>query len=137
MEHKYPGIPSLLLHEVDAESPFRIKDVEIQPIGVMHYKLPILGYRIGDFAYLIDVKSIPDGEYAKLEGLDTLVINALRIGEHISHLSLSQALEEIEKIAPKKAYLIHMSHGIGLHDVVQQALPDNVFLSYDGLEIFI
>ncbi|GAB6124034.1 MBL fold metallo-hydrolase [Dysgonomonas termitidis] len=137
MEQKYPGIPALLLHEVDAEKPFRIKNVEIQPIGVMHYKLPILGYRIGDFAYLTDVKFIPDREYAKLEGLDTLVINALRIGEHISHLNLSQALEQIKKIAPKKAYLIHMSHGIGLHDMVQRTLPGNVFLSYDGLEVFI
>jgi phosphoribosyl 1,2-cyclic phosphate phosphodiesterase len=137
MEYKYPGVTALILHEVDAERPFRIKNIEVEPIGVMHYKLPILGYRIGDFAYLTDVKSIPDGEYAKLEDLDTLVINALRIGEHISHLSLSQTLEEIKKIVPKKAYLIHMSHGIGLHDVVQRNLPDNVFLSYDGLEIFI
>ncbi|MFV0313318.1 MAG: MBL fold metallo-hydrolase [Dysgonomonas sp.] len=137
LEHKYPGVPALLLHEVDKDRPFTIKNVEVQPIGVMHYKLPILGYRIGNFAYLTDVKFIPEGEYSKLEGLDVLVINALRIGEHISHLNLSQALGEVKKIAPKKTYLIHMSHGIGLHDVVQRALPDNVFLSYDGLEVFI
>lgn len=136
-EHKYPGVPALILHEVDKKIPFKIKNVEIQPIGVMHYRLPILGYRIGNFAYLTDVKSIPEGEYSKLEGLDVLVINALRIGDHISHLSLSQALDEVKKISPKKAYFIHMSHAIGLHDVVQQSLPDNVFLSYDGLEIYV
>jgi phosphoribosyl 1,2-cyclic phosphate phosphodiesterase len=134
-ENKYPGIPILSLHEIDAEKPFKVEHVEIQPVKVMHHKLPILGYRIGNLAYLTDVKSIPDREYAKLKGLDVLIVNALRIKSHLSHLNLSEALAEVKRIAPKRAYLIHMSHHIGLHDDVQKTLPDNVFLSYDGLEI--
>lgn len=134
-EQRYPGVPALILHEVSAEEPFNVEDVEIQPINIMHYRLPILGYRIGSFAYLTDVKVIPEKEFEKLQGLDTLVIGALRIGEHIAHLSLSEALNMIKRIAPKKAYLIHMSHQIGLHEEVQKNLPENVFLSYDGLEI--
>lgn len=134
-ENKYPGVPSFRLHEISSNSTFKIGKIDIQPIRVMHYMLPILGYRIGNFAYLTDVKNIPDEEYVKLEKLDTLVINALRIEEHMSHLTLEQALEEVAKIAPQKAYLIHMSHHIGLHDEVQKELPENVYLSYDGLNI--
>ncbi|MFT4223139.1 MBL fold metallo-hydrolase [Dysgonomonas sp.] len=134
-DHKYPGVPIFRLHEVDPAKTFFIHEIEITPIEVMHHKLPILGYRIGDFAYLTDVKSIPEGEYTKLKGLDTLVINALRIEEHMSHLNLEQALAEVEKIKPRKTYFIHMSHHIGLHEQVQKRLPENIFLSYDGLEI--
>lgn len=97
--------------------------------------LPILGYRINNFAYLTDVKHIPEEEYNKLKDLDTLVISSLRIEKHISHLNLVEALEEIKKISPKKAYLTHMSHQMGLHDKIQAVLPPNVYLSYDGLEI--
>ncbi len=132
--NRYPGVPTFTLHEVQNDK-FYVKDTGIIPVRVMHYKLPILGYRIDNFAYLTDVKTIPQEEYKKLKGLDVLVINALRIGEHLSHLNLSQALEEVNKIAPKKAYLIHISHNIGLHEAVQKTLPENVFLSYDGLEI--
>ncbi|MFV0417350.1 MAG: MBL fold metallo-hydrolase [Dysgonomonas sp.] len=134
-EHRYPGVPALNLHEINADEVFCIEEVEIQPVNIMHYRLPILGYRIGDFAYLTDVKVIPEEEFEKLKGLDTLVINALRTGEHIAHLSLSEALKLIERIAPQKAYLTHMSHQIGLHEEVQKTLPDNVFLAYDGLEL--
>lgn len=134
-ENKYPGVPSFNLYEVNASSTFNIEGIEIQPVSVMHYMLPILGYRIKSFAYLTDVKHIPEDEYGKLKNLDTLVISALRIEEHLSHLSLQEALEEIHKIAPKRAYLIHMSHRIGLHEEVQAKLPENVYLSYDGLEI--
>lgn len=134
-DNKYPGVPSFILHEVGFDLPFNIGNTPIQPIRLMHHRLPILGYRIHDFAYLTDVKSIPENEYQKLEGLDILVINALRHEEHLSHLSLSEAIDIIEKIAPKRAYLIHMSHRIGLHDKVQAGLPENVYLSYDGLEL--
>ncbi len=134
-EKKYPGVPLLDLHEIESSQTFSVEGIEIVPIRLMHYKLPILGYRIGNFAYLTDVKYIPEEEYDKLRGLDVLVINALRIGEHISHLNLSQALDEVKKIAPKQAYLIHMSHYIGLHDEVNCNLPEAVFLSYDGLEV--
>lgn len=134
-DNKYPGVPSINLNRIDEDRSFYIQDIEILPVTVMHYKLPILGYRIGNFAYLTDAKYIPEEEYAKLKNLDTLVINALRINEHISHQTLQEALETIERIAPKRAYLIHMSHQIGLHAEVEKTLPPNVFLSYDGLEI--
>ncbi|MDR2950623.1 MAG: MBL fold metallo-hydrolase [Dysgonomonas sp.] len=134
-ENKYPGVPSFRLHEIENNTTFNIADIKIQPIRVMHYMLPIFGYRIGNFAYLTDVKHIPEEEYAKLKNLDTLVISALRIEEHISHLTLEEALEEVRKIAPRKAYFIHMSHHMGLHEEVQKRLPENIYLSYDGLEI--
>lgn len=134
-EHRYPGVPTFRLHEVSHEGPFCIGDIDIQPINIMHHMLPILGYRINNFAYLTDVKHIAEEEYYKLKNLDTLVISSLRIDKHISHLNLIEALEEIKKISPKKAYLTHMSHQMGLHDKVQAILPPNVYLSYDGLEI--
>ncbi|MDR2954611.1 MAG: MBL fold metallo-hydrolase [Prevotella sp.] len=134
-EHRYPGIPSFILHEIDSDKDFWVDGIEVVPIDILHYRLPILGYRIRNFAYLTDVKTIPESEFEKLKNLDTLVISALRIGEHLSHISLSEALDLIERIAPRRAYLIHMSHGIGLHQKVQEILPENVFLSYDGLEI--
>ncbi len=134
-EHRYPGVPTFRLHEVSHEASFCIGNIEIQPIKIMHHMLPILGYRINNFAYLTDVKHIPEEEYYKFKNLDTLVISSLRIDKHISHLNLIEALEEIKKISPKKAYLTHMSHQMGLHDKVQAILPPNVYLSYDGLEI--
>jgi len=134
-EHKYPGVPSFTLHQVNESEKFLIKGIEVQPIKLMHFRLPVFGYRIGNFAYLTDVKTIPEDEYDKLEGLDILVIDALRIGEHIAHFNLEQALETIKRITPKRAYLIHISHQMGLHEDVQKILPENVFLSYDGLEI--
>lgn len=134
-ETKYPGVPNLNLNLLKDDSPFYVEGIEIVPIQLMHYKLSIFGYRIGNFAYLTDLKSIPDEEYKKLEGLDALVMNALRIKEHISHQTLDEALENVKRIAPRKAYLIHMSHQIGLHTEVEKSLPDNVHLSYDGLEI--
>ena len=134
-ETKYPGVPNLNLNLLKDDSLFSIEGIEILPIQLMHYKLSIFGYRIGNFAYLTDLKSIPDEEYQKLEGLDVLVMNALRIKEHISHQTLDEALENVRRIAPRQTYLIHMSHQIGLHAEVEKSLPDNVHLSYDGLEI--
>lgn len=134
-EYKYPGIPILNLNEVNPNESFLVNGIEIQPIRLLHYNLPILGYRIGDFAYLTDVKYIPESEYSKLENLNVLVIDALRKTEHISHLTIDESLSIIRRIAPKRAYLIHMSHQFGLHAVEQKKLPSNVFISYDGLEI--
>lgn len=133
-ENRYPGVPNFNLKEVTM-SPFTIGRCEIQPIRVMHYKLPILGYRINNMAYMTDVKDLPEEEYDKLKGLDTLIINALRIKEHLSHQNLEQALEKIARIAPKKAYLIHMSHEMGLHAVIEKQLPEGVSLAYDGLVV--
>lgn len=133
--HKYPGVPLIDLKEVKPDNPFEVAEIPVIPIRVMHNSLPILGYRIKNFAYLTDIKHIPESELYKLESLDVLAINALRHTEHISHETLAEALANIKRIAPKKAYLIHMSHQIGLHQQTQASLPENVFLAYDGLEI--
>ena len=132
--HKYPGVPNLVLHTVGLE-PFEAAGVLIQPIRVMHAKLPILGFRIGDFAYLTDLKYLPEEEFAKLEGLEVLVIDALRRGTHLSHEGLEEALVNIARIRPKQAYLTHMSHRIGLHAQIDKQLPPYVHYAYDGLEL--
>ncbi|WP_108822882.1 MBL fold metallo-hydrolase [Dysgonomonas sp. Marseille-P4361] len=134
-ENPYPGVPVFTMHEVDKRERFSIAGVQIIPIEVKHYKLPVLGYRVANFVYLTDVKTIPEEEYCKLEGVDVLVINALRKGEHMSHLSLYEALAIIEKVSPKRAYLTHISHDMGLHEEVEKELPENVLIAYDGLEI--
>jgi phosphoribosyl 1,2-cyclic phosphate phosphodiesterase len=103
----------------------------------MHGNLPIVGYRIGRMAYLTDLKTIPEEEYTKLQDLDVLVMNALRPQEHISHQTLSDALRNIERIRPRKACLTHVSHAFGLHEVVQKTLPENVFVAFDGLEVYV
>lgn len=133
-EHKYPGVPNLVLHTIGTQ-PFTVSGISVIPIRVMHARLPILGYRIGNMAYLTDLKTLPEEEYAKLKNLDVLVIDALRKGEHPSHASLDEALVIIERIQPKEAYLIHMSHRIGLHAVVEKELPSHVHYSYDGLTL--
>lgn len=132
--HKYPGVPNLELHTVPLH-PFEAAGVRIVPIRVMHGKLPIYGYRIGNMAYLTDVKSIPEEEYSRLEGLDVLVLDALRAEPHPSHESLGEALAQIGRIRPKETYLIHMSHRIGLHAVVDKELPPHVHYAYDGLTV--
>lgn len=133
--NKYPGVPNFLLNQVMADAPFCINDVEVIPIRLMHSFLPIFGYRIGNLAYLTDLKTIPESEYMKLQNLDVLIVNALRIEEHLSHQTFSEALEQIKKIRPKKAFLTHVSHQLGLHNEVEDKLPENVFLAYDTLKI--
>ncbi|WFE84446.1 MBL fold metallo-hydrolase [Parabacteroides chongii] len=131
-EHKYPGVPKLELHDID-DTPFVAAGLPIVPVRVMHGRLPILGYRIGNMAYLTDLKSLPEEEFAKLQGLDVLILTALRKGEHPAHESLDEALALIECLRPKEAFLIHMSHRIGLHAEVEKMLPEHVHLAYDGL----
>lgn len=133
-EHKYPGVPDLKLMRI-TEKPFQAAGVSITPIRLMHARLPIIGFRIGNMAYLTDFKSIPEEEYYKLTNLDILVIEALRKGDHYSHGSLEDALANIECIRPKKAYLVHMSHRIGLHTEAEKELPDHICYAYDGLVI--
>lgn len=133
-EHKYPGIPNLTLIPIQNQ-PFFVSEIQIIPIRLMHGYLPILGYRIGDYAYLTDLKTIPEEEFEKLQDLDVLVINALRIKEHIAHQNLQQALQNIERINPRRAYLTHLSHHFGLHSLSERNLPENVFIAYDGLVI--
>ncbi|MDR1527178.1 MAG: MBL fold metallo-hydrolase [Dysgonamonadaceae bacterium] len=132
-EHKYPGVPNLQIQVID-NRPFVVAGIAIIPIRLMHGKLPIVGYRIGRMAYLTDLKTIPEEEYTKLQDLDVLVINALRPQEHIAHETLADALRNIERIRPQRAYLTHVCHSFGLHRVVQKTLPENVFIAFDGLE---
>lgn len=133
-EHKYPGVPKLDLHQI-GNMPFEAAGLPVIPIRVMHGRLPILGYRIGNMAYLTDLKYLPEEEYTKLEGLDVLIITALKQGEHPAHEGLEEALANIERIRPKESYLIHMSHRIGLHALVDKQLPPHVHLAYDGLVV--
>lgn len=131
---KYPGVPSVTVNHIDKSS-FTIDDIEITPIEVMHYKLPVLGFRIDDFTYITDANYISEEEMKKLEGTKHLVLNALQKEEHISHFTLDEALEVIEKVKPEKAYLTHISHKLGKHRDVSRELPDNVVLAFDGLKI--
>lgn len=135
-ENKYPGAPSVIATIVDS-NPFLMNDLEIVPITVMHGKLPITGYRILDFAYLTDVKSIDKSEKEKLKNLDVLVVNALRIDSHPTHFNLEEALAFVAELNPKKAYFTHISHKLGFHAHVSKMLPKNVFLAFDGLKIVV
>lgn len=130
--YRYPGIPQMHLHLIENKS-FVIDDLEILPIRGFHYKLPVFGFRFGKIAYVTDVNHLEEAEVDKLRGLEILVLNALRKEEHLSHYNLSQALELIAEVKPGKAYLTHLSHQMGFYDEVQAELPENVFLSYDGL----
>ena len=133
-DEKYPGIPELSLSEV-GNSPFSINGIEVVPVEILHYKLTILGFRIGKFAYLTDVKTIPEKEFDKLKDLDVLVLSTLRKYPHISHQSLDEALCNIAKMAPRETYLTHFNHEIGLHLEVEKELPAHIHLAYDGLTI--
>ena len=133
-ENPYPGVPRLELHQIH-NSPFTVHGVEFNPIQLMHYKLPVFGYRIGDFAYCTDVNYIAPKEKEKLKNLDVLILTALRKEKHISHYCLEEALELIKELNPKRAFLTHISHYMGLHEDVSKELPNNVFLAFDGLTI--
>lgn len=131
----YPGVPQITLHPITKETAFQFGDIHLQPIEYFHGKLPVLGFRIGDFAYLTDMKTIEPGEMAKLEGVKHLAISALHHNPHHAHMNLKDCLEFILKIKPQQAYLIHMSHYMGLHAEVDPKLPQGVRMAYDGLEI--
>jgi phosphoribosyl 1,2-cyclic phosphate phosphodiesterase len=133
-ENRYAGAPKLTENIIDSSS-FILSGVDVTPIVVMHGKLPITGYRFGDVAYITDLKTMSDHEKKKLDGLDILIVNALRITAHPTHLNLEEALCFVNEIKPKRAYFTHISHKLGFHAEVQKKLPKNVFLSYDGLEI--
>lgn len=133
-ENKYPSAPSVVQNRVE-DIPFLLGGIKVTPIQIFHGKLPILGYRFSNFAYLTDLKTITTSEKEKLLNLDVLVVNALRIKEHPTHFNLDEALLFIKEIQPKKAYLTHISHKLGFHKEVEKQLPKNVFLAYDGLTI--
>ncbi len=131
----YPGAPRIVLKELSKHETLQFHNLSIQPVEVIHGRLPVLGFRIGSLAYITDAKVIPAEEQKKLYHLDTLVINALHHSAHHSHLNLEEALELIQKLQPKKAYLTHLSHKMGLYDQIEAQLPPGVHLSYDGLEL--
>lgn len=136
-ENRYPGAPSVKAIEVVNNNPLAIGNKTAIPVNVMHGDLPVFGYRIDDFAYLTDVKTVDESEMDKLKNLKVLVVNALRETPHNTHFNLQEALDFIDLVQPEKAYLTHISHLMGFHEEVQKKLPKNVYLAYDNLEITI
>ncbi len=134
--HLYPGVPRLDLHAIRPHEPFRVGDVEVMPLRVMHGKLPILGFRVGGLAYITDMKSCDESELAYLRGVDTLVVNTLRWETpHHSHMIMDETLAFVEKVKPRVAWLVHVTHRIGLYDEAEARLPEHVHLAHDGLRI--
>lgn len=134
-DYKYPGIPQLALEDIVEGTTLNVNGVEIEPLRGMHYKLPVFGFRFGDLVYLTDMNSIAEEEKQKMKGADILVVNALRKEKHVSHFNLEEALELIEELKPKRAFLTHLSHLFGKHEEEQKRLPDNVKIAYDGLRL--
>lgn len=134
IEDKYPSAPDLMVNIID-ETPFVIGDRTVVPIKAMHGNLPVMGYRIDDFAYITDAKTVSEKEREKLKGVKVLAVNALRIEPHPTHFNLEEALAFVEKVRPEKTYFTHISHQMGFHEEIQKQLPQNVFLAYDNLKI--
>lgn len=130
---KYPGLPLVNLNRIHSEKFILPSGLEVLPIEVMHYVMPVTGYRIGDFTYITDAKTISIEEKEKIKGTKILIVNALHKKEHISHFNLTEALAFIEEIKPEKAFLTHISHQFGTHKEIEELLPENVFPCYDGL----
>jgi len=131
-EYQYPGIPKMRLNNIPPY-PFHVKGIEVIPVRLFHYRLPIYGFRIGDFAYITDANYIPEESKEKLFGVKYLVINALRKEKHISHFSLSEAVEHIRLISPKRAFLTHISHQMGKWADISKELPPEIMIAWDGM----
>ncbi|MGB0984377.1 MAG: MBL fold metallo-hydrolase [Saprospiraceae bacterium] len=129
----YPGVPRVTLNPISKNEPLELFGQSIVPIEVLHYKLPVLGFRFDKFTYITDIKTISEEEIEKVKGTEYLVVSALRREEHISHFTLEEALDFIKKIKPKQAYLTHLSHRMGKHEDLENELPENVSVAYDGL----
>jgi len=135
-EQKYPGVPQVSVHAIESDTePFEVLGLAVQPIRALHYRLPVLGFRIGGFVYLTDANYLAPETLDLLRGADTIVLNALRREPHISHFTLAQAVEILEELAPRRAYLTHISHQLGRHREVEAELPSWIRLAYDGLKI--
>jgi phosphoribosyl 1,2-cyclic phosphate phosphodiesterase len=130
----YPGIPKVNFITIE-NSPFKIKDLRITPIEVLHYRLPVLGFRINDFTYITDANFISEKEKEKIIGSKVLVLNALRKEQHVSHFTLEEAVSIVNEIKPEVAYFTHISHQLGTHQDVERDLPSNIRLAYDGLSL--
>ncbi len=135
-EKRFFGAPQLHFHIID-NKPFAINGIRFTPVEVMHHKMPVFGFRIGDFTYITDASHIEEEEIDKIRGSKFLVINALRKSKHISHFSLDEALQVIEMVQPRQAWITHLSHFMGLHEDINNLLPENVTLAYDGLKVTI
>ena len=135
VKNPYPGAPMIQPVEINNHKVFEVAGIPFQPIEVMHGGLPVTAFRIGDFAYITDMKTISETEKNKLAGIKTLVVNALHHSWHHSHLNLEEALAFIEEIQPEQAWLTHISHRMGLHEVVSRQLPSRVGLAWDGLVV--
>ena len=133
-DDKYPGVPEINLCAIENKA-FKINDVLITPIEVMHYRLPVFGYRIKDFTYITDANFISGKEIDKMKGSKVIVMNALRRKKHISHFTLDEAVNILQQLQPERAYLTHISHQMGLHADVEKELPPFIHLAYDGLTI--
>lgn len=133
-EEKYPGIPEIDLHTITDKS-FHVKDIELLPIDVIHYKLPVKAFRVKDFTYITDANFISEKEKEKIKGSKIIVVNALRREMHVSHFTLQQAIDLMNELKPEKAYFTHISHQLGLHEEVSKELPPFIELAYDGMKI--
>ncbi|EKB51269.1 MBL fold metallo-hydrolase [Cecembia lonarensis] len=133
-EIKYPGVPSVIPNEI-SNKPFIVENIPVLPIQVMHYRLPVFGFRIKDFTYITDAKYIDKKEIEKIKGSKTLVLNALQKTHHISHLTLDEAIEMVNIIQPENAYFTHISHKLGTHHEIEAQLPPHIRLAFDGLKI--
>lgn len=131
-EHPYPGSPHLTMHEIDTDTPFTVGETRIVPIRVMHGRLPMVGFRIGPLAYITDMTEVPEAEMVKLRGVDTLVVNALRIEPHPTHQSIDKAVRFAQCVGARETYFIHMSHGAYLHAESEERLPENMHFAHDG-----
>lgn len=131
-EHNYPGIPQVHLHTI-SNQPFAIKGLEVVPVRVLHYKMEVFGFRIGNFTYITDANYIAPEELEKTRGSEVFVLNALRHQKHVSHYALEEAVEIAHATGAKNSYFTHISHQLGLHAEVQRQLPENMHLAYDGL----
>lgn len=133
-DFKYPGIPEINLHLVE-NNPFTISGVEFIPIQVMHYKLPVFGFRIGNFTYITDANFISEEEKEKIKGSEIIVLNALRREHHLSHFTFEEAIALMDELRPRKGYFTHISHQLGRHQEIKKELPSFIELAFDGLTI--
>ncbi|UYZ63724.1 MBL fold metallo-hydrolase [Hymenobacter weizhouensis] len=135
-EHKYPGIPQVQLHPILSDTAaFDVAGVEFLPIRALHYKLPVLGFRVGGFTYVTDANHLSPEALERMRGSDIIVLNALRHEKHISHFTLREAVAILEDLAPRQAYLTHISHQLGRHRDIEADLPSFIRLAYDGLRV--
>jgi phosphoribosyl 1,2-cyclic phosphate phosphodiesterase len=134
-DKKYPGIPEINLNTIDL-TPFMIGDIPVIPISVWHLKMPVFGFRFGDFTYITDANKIDDAEKEKIKGSRVMVLNTLRHREHLSHFSLKEAISVVNELQVPKGYFTHISHQLGLHEEVSKELPAHMTLAYDGLQLF-